>query len=64
MIKQFVLITCDGVLDGLKNCTVSVSGSTITQARSKAGWHKFLGIDLCPDCHKRAMLLAKRTKRR
>lgn len=64
MIKQFVLITCDGVLDGLKNCTTSVSGTTVTQARAKVGWRKFLGGDLCPECHKRAMVQIKRVKRR
>jgi hypothetical protein len=47
MIKQFVLITCDGVLDGSKNCTASVSGTTVAQARAKGGWRKFLGGDLC-----------------
>lgn len=64
MIKHFVLITCDGVLDELKNCTASVSGTTVAQARVKAGWRKFLGGDLCPECHKRAMAQIKRVKRR
>ena len=64
MIMQFVLITCDGVLDGLKNCTGAVSGATVAQARAKGGWHKFLGGDLCPECYKRAMAQIKRVKRR
>lgn len=64
MIKQFVLIICDGVLDGPKNCTASVSGTTVAQARAKAGWRKFLGGDLCPECYKRAMAQIKRVKRR
>lgn len=64
-VQRFILITCDGVLDGLKKCSGRITGNATAADSMRAhGWRKLYGCDLCPNCYKRNAAIIKKARQR